>query len=71
MLRPAPYCFSKELRISEKAIEDIKRRRRPRSKKVGLKMLYELFPKWLYNLLLLLGAKLRCYKQPLFSTLSS
>ena len=34
----------KELRISQKAIEDIKRRRRPRSKKVGLKMLYELFP---------------------------
>ena len=34
----------KELRISEKAIEDIKRRRRPTSKKVGLKMLYELFP---------------------------
>jgi len=34
----------KELRISKKAIEDIKRRRRPTSKKVGLKMLYELFP---------------------------
>jgi hypothetical protein len=34
----------KELRISEKAVEDIKRRRRPRSKTVGLKMLYELFP---------------------------
>jgi hypothetical protein len=34
----------KELRISEKAIEGIKRRRRPRSKTVGLKMLYELFP---------------------------
>jgi hypothetical protein len=34
----------KELRISEKAVEDIKRRRRPTSKKVGLKMLYELFP---------------------------
>jgi hypothetical protein len=34
----------KELRISKKAIENIKRRRRPRSKTVGLKMLYELFP---------------------------
>jgi hypothetical protein len=34
----------KELRISEKAIESIKKRRRPRSKKAGLKMLYELFP---------------------------
>lgn len=34
----------KGLRISEKAVEDIKRRRRPTSKKVGLKMLYELFP---------------------------
>ena len=34
----------KELRISNKAVEDIKKRRRPTSKKVGLKMLYELFP---------------------------
>jgi hypothetical protein len=34
----------KELRISEKAIEDIKGRRRPGAKMVGLKMLYELFP---------------------------
>ena len=36
--------LQKELRISEKAVEDIKGRRRPRSKKVGLKMLYEPFP---------------------------
>ena len=35
----------KELRISEKAIQDIKGRRRPGCKAVGLKMLYELFPK--------------------------
>ena len=34
----------KELRISEKAIEDIKRHRRPSSQGVGLKMLYEFFP---------------------------
>ena len=34
----------KELRISEKAIEDIKNRHKPRSEAVGLKMLYELFP---------------------------
>ena len=34
----------KELKISNKSVEDIKRHRRPRSKKVGLKMLYELFP---------------------------
>jgi hypothetical protein len=34
----------KELRIGKKAIENIKSRRRPRSKTVGLKMLYELFP---------------------------
>ena len=34
----------KELRISEKAIEDIKSRRRPSYQGVGLKMLYELFP---------------------------
>jgi hypothetical protein len=33
----------KELRISEKAVEDIKRRRRPNSQGVGLKMLYGLF----------------------------
>jgi hypothetical protein len=30
--------------ISQKAIEDIKNRRKPRSEAVGLKMLYELFP---------------------------
>jgi hypothetical protein len=34
----------RELRISEKAIEDIKNRHKPRSEAVGLKMLYELFP---------------------------
>jgi hypothetical protein len=34
----------KELRISEKAIEDIKSRHKPSSQGVGLKMLYELFP---------------------------
>ena len=34
----------KELRISEKAIGDIKNLHGPRSKTVGLKMLYELFP---------------------------
>jgi hypothetical protein len=34
----------KELRISKKTIEDIKSRCIPRSKTVGLKMLYELFP---------------------------
>ncbi|MGD0916751.1 MAG: hypothetical protein ABSB22_09850, partial [Thermodesulfobacteriota bacterium] len=36
--------FCRELKISEKAIEDIKSHRRPRAKAVGLKMLYELFP---------------------------
>jgi hypothetical protein len=34
----------KELKISDKAIEDIKNRHKPRSERVGLKMLYELFP---------------------------
>jgi len=34
----------KKLRISEKAIEDIKNRHKARSEAVGLKMLYELFP---------------------------
>jgi hypothetical protein len=34
----------RELRISEKAIEDIKKRHKPRSEGVGLRMLYELFP---------------------------
>jgi hypothetical protein len=34
----------KKLKISDKAIEDIKNRHKPRSKAVGLKMLYELFP---------------------------
>jgi hypothetical protein len=34
----------KKLRISQKAIEDIKSRQKPRSEGVGLKMLYELFP---------------------------
>ena len=34
----------KELRVSGKAIEDIKHRDKPRSEAVGLKMLYELFP---------------------------
>jgi hypothetical protein len=34
----------KELRISKKAIEDIKSHRKPKSKAVGLRMLYELFP---------------------------
>jgi hypothetical protein len=37
-------ALCKELRISEKAIEDIKKRCNPRSDAVGLKMLYELFP---------------------------
>ena len=36
--------FCKKLRISQKAIEDIESRRRPRSEAVGLRMLYELFP---------------------------
>ena len=36
--------FCRKLEISEKAIEDIKACRRPRSKAVGLRMLYELFP---------------------------
>jgi hypothetical protein len=34
----------KKLKISDKAIEDIKNRHKPSSKAVGLKMLYELFP---------------------------
>jgi hypothetical protein len=34
----------KELRISEKAIEEIKSRHKPRSEGLGLRMLYELFP---------------------------
>ncbi len=34
----------KELRISEKAVGDIKNRCKPRSEAVGLKILYELFP---------------------------
>jgi hypothetical protein len=34
----------KELRISGKAIEDIKNRHKPRSEAAGLKMLYKLFP---------------------------
>jgi hypothetical protein len=34
----------KELRISDEAIEDIKKRHKPRSAAVCLKMLYELFP---------------------------
>ena len=34
----------RKLRISQKAIEDIKNRRKPRSEGLGLKMLYELFP---------------------------
>ncbi len=34
----------RRLRINGKAIEDIKNNRNPRSKSVGLKMLYELFP---------------------------
>ena len=34
----------RRLRISEKALEDIKNRHKPRSVAVGLKMLYELFP---------------------------
>ncbi len=33
-----------KLKVSSKAIEDIKNHQRPRSKGVGLKMLYELFP---------------------------
>ena len=36
--------FCRKLKISGKAIEDIQRHRRPRSKAVGLRMLYELFP---------------------------
>lgn len=36
--------LSKELKISGKAIEAIKNRHGTRSKTVGLKMLYELFP---------------------------
>ena len=34
----------KKLRISGKALEDIKCKHKPRSEGVGLKMLYELFP---------------------------
>ena len=34
----------RELKISGRAIEDIKNRRKPRSEGVSLKMLYELFP---------------------------
>jgi len=34
----------RRLRISEKALEGIKNRHKPRSVAVGLKMLYELFP---------------------------
>ena len=34
----------KKLRISQKAIEDIKDNRKPRSKIAGTRMLYELFP---------------------------
>lgn len=37
--------LSKKLKISEKAIEDIKNRHKQRSEGVGLKMLHELFPK--------------------------
>jgi hypothetical protein len=36
--------FCRKLKISGKAIEDIKSHRRPRSKVMGLRMLYELFP---------------------------
>jgi hypothetical protein len=36
--------LQKKLRISGKAIEDIKSRHKPRSEAVGLKMLYELLP---------------------------
>ena len=36
--------FYRKLKISGKAIEDIKSHRRPRSKAAGLRMLYELFP---------------------------
>jgi hypothetical protein len=34
----------KELRISSKAMQDIRSHHKPRSKAVGLRMLYELFP---------------------------
>ena len=34
----------KKMRISEKAIEEIKGRHKPRSEGLGLRMLYELFP---------------------------
>ena len=34
----------KELRISERVIEDIKNRHKPNSEAAGLKILYELFP---------------------------
>jgi hypothetical protein len=37
--------FYKKLRISEKAIEEIKSHHNPRSDDLGLKVLYELFPK--------------------------
>ncbi len=36
--------LERELRISHEPIEDIKKRHKPRSSGVGLKMLYELFP---------------------------
>jgi hypothetical protein len=34
----------RELKISDKAIENIKNRHKPRSEAVGIKMLYKLFP---------------------------
>ncbi len=34
----------KELRISSKAMQDIRSHHKPRSKAAGLRMLYELFP---------------------------
>ncbi len=43
----------KKLRISRKAIEEIKSGNRPSSTGVGFRMLYELFLKWLYDLCLL------------------
>ena len=36
-------ALRRKLRISQKAIEDVKSRRRTRSEAVGLRMLYELF----------------------------
>jgi hypothetical protein len=38
-------AFCRKLEISDGVIEDIKNRQRPRSEGVGLKMLYELFPR--------------------------